>query len=90
MNYLDEVNYFLDNSDHDLFARAYVKKAWICGYAPIDFLSPLENGTTRKPRDTLNQKYYNLKLQITQNGKNGFLINNINTIPYREIKKIYY
>lgn len=90
MNYLDEANYFLDNSDHDLFARAYVKKSWICGYVPIDFLSPLENGTTRKPRDNLNQKYYNLKLQRTQNGKNGFLINNINTIPYREIIKKYY
>lgn len=25
MGYLDEVNFFLDNSDHDLFARAYIR-----------------------------------------------------------------
>jgi hypothetical protein len=90
MKYLDEVNYFLDNSDHDLFARAFVEKSWICGYVPIDFNSPLENGSTRKLRDNLNKKYYNLKLKTTKNGKNGFLINNIKTIPNRDIIKISY
>ena len=90
MKYLDEVNYFLDNSDHDLFARAFVEKSWKCGYVPIDFSSPLENGSTRKQRDNLNEKYYNLKKKQTNNGKNGFLKNNINKIPYRDIVKISY
>lgn len=72
LGYLDEVNYFLDNSDHDLFARAYFMKKWICGYVPIDFLSLLENGSTRKPRDNKNQTYYNIKKELTQNGENGF------------------
>jgi len=35
LKYLDEVNYFLDDSDHDLFARAYVEKKWRCGYVPL-------------------------------------------------------
>jgi hypothetical protein len=75
LGYLDEVNYFLDNSDHDLFARAYFLKNWICGYVPIEFCSPLENGSTRKPRDYNNEKYYRIKKESTQNGINGFLHN---------------
>lgn len=47
LNYLDEENYFLDESDHDLMARAYLEKKYICGYVPIDFYSPLELGNTR-------------------------------------------
>ena len=73
LGYLDEVNYFLDNSDHDLFARAYFLKNWICGYVPIEFSSPLENGSTRKPRDPTNEKHYRIKKESTQNGINGFL-----------------
>jgi len=73
LGYLDEVNYFLDNSDHDLFARAYYLKNWICGYVPIEFSAPLENGSTRKPRDYNNEKHYRIKMDSTQNGINGFL-----------------
>jgi hypothetical protein len=87
MKYLDEVNYFLDNSDHDLFARAFVEKGWTCGYVPIDFFTLLENGTTRKKRDILNEMYYEKKKFETQNGKNGFLFKNINNIPYRDVVK---
>jgi hypothetical protein len=47
LNYLDEENYFLDNSDHDLMARAYLEKQYICGYVPIEFRSPLSFGSTR-------------------------------------------
>jgi hypothetical protein len=34
-------------------ARAYIEKGYICGYVPIDFDAPLENGSTR------NNKNYN-------------------------------
>jgi len=57
MDYLDEENFYQENSDHDLFARAWVQKGWICGYIPIDFNSPLESGSTRKPRDPINNYY---------------------------------
>lgn len=54
LGYLDEENYFLDNSDHDLMIRAYLFKRYICGYVPIDFNSPIANGSTRKKRDNKN------------------------------------
>ena len=53
LNFLDEEEYFLDNSDHDLMARAYIQKQYICGYVPIDFDAPLNLGSTR------NDKTYN-------------------------------
>jgi glycosyltransferase involved in cell wall biosynthesis len=56
LGYLDEQNFYLDNSDHDLFARAWALRKWICGYVPIHFQSPLANGSTRKPRDPANEK----------------------------------
>jgi len=48
LNFLDEENYFLDDSDHDLMARAYLTKGYLCGYMPIEFESPLEHGSTRR------------------------------------------
>jgi glycosyltransferase involved in cell wall biosynthesis len=68
MGYLDETNYYLDNSDHDLFARSYVKNNFICGYRPIEYLSPISCGSTRKPRDQLNEHYYRQMRQIRSNG----------------------
>jgi len=79
LNYLDQDNYFLDNSDHDLFARAYAQKGFICGYVPIEFSAPLIHGSTRKPRDSLNQKYYDIKKQQCKNG--GFLEKYITQSP---------
>ena len=69
LGYLDEVNFFLDNSEHDLFARAYAQKGWICGHVPIEFLSPLVHGSTRKPRDALNKLFYN---EYKASKKGGF------------------
>lgn len=57
LNYLNEDEYFLDNSDHDLMARAFLEKNYICGYVPIDFNAPLCDGSTRKT-NTINCKEY--------------------------------
>jgi hypothetical protein len=62
MGFLDERHFFLDNSDHDLFARAFMERGYMCGYVPIDFESPLREGSTRKPRDPLNQQYYDQRV----------------------------
>jgi glycosyltransferase involved in cell wall biosynthesis len=78
LGYLDETNYFLDNSDHDLFARAFVQKSWVCGYVPIEFASPIADGSTRKPRDTLNQMIYN---EYKETKKGGFLIEYLQSAP---------
>jgi hypothetical protein len=48
LDYLDEENYFLDDSDHDLMARAFLYKNYICGHVPIDYNSPMEDGSTRR------------------------------------------
>ncbi len=56
MNYLDERNYFLDNSEHDLMLRARLSKNYICGYFPIDFYAPLKDGSTRNRKIKLNFK----------------------------------
>ena len=71
LGYLDERNFYLDNSDHDLFARAYYEKQWICGYLPIDFLSPLEDGSTRKPRDSKNTCWLEKRRQESKESKEG-------------------
>lgn len=68
LGYLDEQNFYLDNSEHDLFARAWAQKRWICGYVPIHFDSPLVEGSTRKPRDALNEKFYTLRKSRSNGG----------------------
>jgi hypothetical protein len=87
LGYFDECNYFLDDSDHDLFARGYLQKQWVCGYVPIEFSSPLSNGSTRKKRNELNETYYQLKKHSTQNGRNGFLKQNLHKLLPREIER---
>jgi len=71
LGYLDEINYFLDNSDHDLMARAYLQEGYICGYVPIDFDAPLKNGSTRKSKDKKNME----KLKELKNKIDGTYIN---------------
>jgi len=58
LNYLDEEEYFLDNSDHDLMARAYLEKKYICGYVPIDFHAPVYLGSMRSTKNYNNCKEY--------------------------------
>lgn len=70
LQYLDEHNYYLDNSDHDLFARAYDQYKYICGYVPIQFISPIADGSTRKPRNAINTEYL---MKRRQRGGNGYL-----------------
>jgi glycosyltransferase involved in cell wall biosynthesis len=47
MGFLNEIDFFLDNSDHDLMARAFLEKQYMCGYVPIEFKSPIADGSTR-------------------------------------------
>jgi glycosyltransferase involved in cell wall biosynthesis len=68
LGYLDEQNFYLDNSDHDLFARAWADKKWICGYVPIHFDSPIAEGSTRKPRDPLNTRFLSLRRERSNGG----------------------
>lgn len=78
LGFLDEKNFYLDDSDHDLFARAYYEKKRICGYIPIDFSAPLEDGSTRKPRDSKNTVWLEKRRQESDG---GFLL---------KFKRMYY
>ena len=85
LNYLDEENYFLDDSDHDLMARAYIEKKYICGYVPIDFDAPLHLGSTRNVKMYDNsQKYI-----INNNELNILRIKKNNTLGINKYKSIW-
>ncbi len=60
LGYLDEQNFWLGDDDHDLMARA-ADKGWVCGYIPIEFISPIADGSTRKPRSPANQAVYDAR-----------------------------
>ena len=72
INFLDEKNYHQDNSDHDAIIRAFLYKKYISGYVPIDFLSPLQDGTFRKKQKNTKyndiNNYYKILRQKQQNG----------------------
>ena len=78
LGFLDEQNFYLDNSDHDLFVRAWHHHQWICGYVPINFETCLADGSTRKKRDPLNQLFLE---QRKLRGGNGFY--HLNHAKYR-------
>lgn len=50
LGFLNEISFFLDDSDHDLMARAFLDKKYICGYVPIEFKSLLKDGSTRNTK----------------------------------------
>jgi glycosyltransferase involved in cell wall biosynthesis len=50
LGFLNESDFFLDNSDHDLMARAFLEKQYMCGYVPIEFSSPIQDGSTRNTK----------------------------------------
>jgi glycosyltransferase involved in cell wall biosynthesis len=67
LNYLNEIDYFLDDSDHDLMARAYLEKKYICGYVPIDFEAPIINGSMLNNNNYNNCKEYLINKEHKEN-----------------------
>lgn len=55
---LDSQRYFLGNDDHDFTRRAWTEHRLRCGYLPIDFSSPLEDGATRAKKTPTQQNEY--------------------------------
>lgn len=68
IGYLDEMNYYLDYSEIDMMLRAYEQYRWLSGYIGIDFDTPLEHGTTRKPRNELNEYILNIRKERCTGG----------------------
>ena len=50
LGYFDEVHFYMDDSDHDLFARAYHQTGALVGVIAFDFRAPYDQGGTRKPK----------------------------------------
>lgn len=71
LHFLDEDDYFLEDSDHDLMARAYIEKDYICGYVPIDFFAPVAFGSTRTPSNCSINNNEKLRLYEIRKSKKG-------------------
>jgi GT2 family glycosyltransferase len=67
LGFLDQVNFFLGDDDHDLNLRAWLSKGLLPAYVPIKVRSNLSDGSTRKPRDSLNAEIYAKLLQRPNN-----------------------
>jgi hypothetical protein len=50
LGYLDEAHCVLGDDDHDLFMRAWATNKWRTAFVPVEVLSPLEWGSTRKEK----------------------------------------
>lgn len=59
---LDVKGFFLGYDEHDLFVRAYLECGYRVGFTPLDFSSPLEDGSTRKRRTFKNELQIWIKL----------------------------
>lgn len=69
MDYIDENNFYQENSDHELMIRAYLEKQYICGYVPITFKAPVKDGTGRKDTSGYYLKINREKQNINNNQK---------------------
>ena len=89
INFLDEKNYHMENSDHDAMVRAYLSNKYICGYVPINFKSPLNNGSTRKnnTNNNINEHYLLLRLNQQEIKNFSYLISGDTINKYRNIWK---
>lgn len=90
IGYFDEQNIFLEGSCHDYCARCYYQKGWKNGYVPIEYLSPLKDGSCRKnlPDDVreINKKVMEVRQARSNGGFLGYLLANLNKIPQPPIE----
>jgi glycosyltransferase involved in cell wall biosynthesis len=63
LNYLDEAFAPLCSDDHDLCARAYKEKGWLCGCYWINYISEVGWGTTRQKNQAW---HYNIDMRNRQ------------------------
>jgi hypothetical protein len=83
----------MENSDHDAMIRAYLYNKYICGYVPINFKSPLNNGSTRTNKtnntnntnNTINKYYLLLRLNQQEIKNLSYLFSGDTINKYRNI-----
>ncbi len=57
----DKRRFFLGFDDHDLAAKGWLEKRWICGYLPSLTVQILEAGATRKSRNLRQQLNFRMR-----------------------------
>lgn len=73
LGYLDEKHFYLGNDDHDLMARAYVNRGWVCGFFHVPNSIDIVSGNTRKHHNrTSNEEEY---VKLRQQHQDSFLRN---------------
>ena len=86
LGYLDEFHYCLGEDDHDLFLRAWKEKNWRTGFMPIEFHSPLDRGSTRRPRTLASE--FSLRQRKKRQAEGYFSVNQKTaTYPSSEIRR---
>jgi glycosyltransferase involved in cell wall biosynthesis len=86
IGYFDEQNLFLDDSCHDFCARSYYLKGWRNGYVPMEYLSPLKDGSCRKE---LPEKVKDLNKKVMDERKarsDGGFISRVYNLPQPPIE----
>lgn len=90
IGYFDEQNIFLEGSCHDYCARCYYIKGWKNGYVPVEYLSPLKDGSCRKdlPEKVkeMNKKVMEMRQARSNGGFLAYLLANLNNIPQPPIE----
>ena len=83
--------FFLGFDEHELFLKAYLLKGYRVGFTPVEFVSPLEHGSTRRRRN-LKQELELLKhlTRIASGRKKSYLYSaneeQIRRLPPPEIR----
>ena len=86
LGYLDEFHYCLGEDDHVLFLRAWKEKNWRTGFMPIEFHSPLDRGSTRRPRTLASE--FSLRQRKKRQAEGYFSVNQKTaTYPSSEIRR---
>lgn len=86
LGYLDEFHYCLGEDDHDLFLRAWKEKKWRTAFIPVEFHSPLDRGSTRRPRSP--EAQHSLQQRKKRQADGHFSVNQKSTTyPSSEIRR---
>jgi glycosyltransferase involved in cell wall biosynthesis len=90
IGYFDEQNIFLEGSCHDYCARCYYLKGWKNGYVPVEYLSPLKDGSCRKNLPDTVKHINKIVMEARQARSNGgflaYLLANLHKIEQPKIE----
>lgn len=78
----DTTHFFLGDDDHDLVARVWEHEGMRVGFVPMSFSSPLDAGTTRRPRPAAAQaRFTELRAYYGAAAEESFLRSGHRTRP---------